>query len=58
MKKSTGHTPTKNNLDIRSMFLAGVPKLLQATRLSNSEKKTDEQPEEKSKGKKRKADEA
>lgn len=58
MKKSTGRTPIKDNIDIRAMFLAGVPNILEATRSSNSAKIIDEPNNKKSGGKKRKADEA
>ncbi len=64
MKKST---PAKNNIDIRQMFLAGVPKILNETKDNKHTQKpnptiisktsNDEKAEQNSMKKKRKAEE-
>lgn len=55
MKKEKGQTPQKSNIDIRSMFLAGVPKIINNTQLAVKQSKKEE---EKTQGRKRKAEEA
>ncbi len=60
MNKSKEKEKPKINADIRTMFLAGVPKLLNKTQPAAKvkEEKIEAEQEEKSKNKKRKAEEA
>ncbi len=53
MKKTKEQTPRKNNLDIRSMFLAGIPKILNQPKIALREEFKNEEEQ----SKKRKAEE-